>query len=244
MTAVETMAPPSSDVAALVSDAEYARLLAWPRGRPLEGLVADRAHGARAWYAAHGNPWVAARRVDIRQVESSAVTLASGATFHGVRFAERVRAGSAHAVVAVALTAGDAVASEARRLWDASLPDESYFLDRFAAAVTEELLRWASVWSCRSAESRGETVLFHLSPGCGGWPFDEQPTLMGMVSDDGTSTERVRMLPSGGLEPVHSLLAVLALTRLEHAPGDARDACRSCDLNRCAFRRAPYRRTA
>lgn len=243
MTEPVDVAPPGADLADAVSDREYARLLGWPRERAFEDLVAERASAARAWYAAHGEPWVAMRQVELASVEPNAVTLTNGAVFHGTAFASRVRDGEARALVALALTAGAAVEAEARRLWSDGRPDESYFLDRFGAAIAEELLRWASVWVCRDAESRGETVLFHLSPGCGGWPFEEQPTLMGLLANGGNQLGRVTMLESGGLVPSHSLLAVLALTRRQVAPRAASDACRSCDLTRCAFRRAPFRRT-
>ncbi|MFN8574972.1 MAG: hypothetical protein U0132_23170 [Gemmatimonadaceae bacterium] len=242
MTELLQATPSASELAAAVTDRELARLLSWPRERPFEGLIAERVAASRAWYAAHGDPWVATRRVGLRQVEPNAVTLETGAIFHGVDFARRVREGEAHAVMAVALTAGRAVEEESRRHWAEGRPDEGYFLDRLGAAVAEELLRWASVWACRDAESLGETVLFHLSPGCGGWPFEEQPTLMGMLTGGATSLGRVTMLESGGLTPGHSLLAVLALTRKPVAPESARDACRSCDLLRCTFRRAPFRR--
>jgi hypothetical protein len=187
---------------------------------------------------------VAARRLDLVRADDSGVALANGAVFHGRAFSDRLSAGGAHAVVALALTAGTWVEAEAKRLWQAGRPDESYFLDRLGAAVAEQLLRWASVWACRTAEAEGETVLFHLSPGCGGWPFSEQPTLLGLVADGGSrSIGPVTMLESGGLTPAHSLLAVLALTRLPAASTPA-DACRDCDLPGCAFRRAPFRRTA
>ena len=244
MSALAEVAPLASEIIYAVDDREFARLLGWPRERPFEDLVADRAVWAREWYARNGQPSVALRRVGLQRIEPNAVLLDNGATFHGVGFSRRLKEGGAHALVALALTAGELVDAEAKRLWAEGRPDEGFFLDRIGAAVAEELLRWASVRICRDAEAEGETVLFHLSPGCGGWPFEEQPTLMGLLADAGEATVgHVTMLESGGLVPAHSLLAVLALTRAQVAPSTASDCCRSCDLNRCAFRRAPYRRT-
>lgn len=37
---------------------EYARLLGYPPGKPLEGAVLERAEQAAAWYACHGRPRV------------------------------------------------------------------------------------------------------------------------------------------------------------------------------------------
>lgn len=243
MSALAEVAPSAAEIAEAVDNREFARLLGWPQGRPFDGLVAERAAGARDWYAQNGQPWVVMRRVGLRRIEPNAVLLESGATFHGAGFSHRLEVGGAHALVAVALTAGNLPEAESKRHWAEGRPDEGFFLDRFGAAVAEELLRWASVWVCRNAEAKGETVLFHLSPGCGGWPFEEQPTLMGLLADAGEATiGHVTMLESGGLVPGHSMLAVLAVTHTQVARSTASDACRSCDLNRCGFRRAPFRR--
>lgn len=43
--------PNVAELVAAVDEAEYARMLEWPRSRPLEGLVRERAEAARAWYA-------------------------------------------------------------------------------------------------------------------------------------------------------------------------------------------------
>jgi hypothetical protein len=42
---------------------EYARLLGYPAGRPLEGDVLSRAEEALGWYRSHGNPRVFSRVV-------------------------------------------------------------------------------------------------------------------------------------------------------------------------------------
>jgi hypothetical protein len=146
--------------------------------------------------------------------------------------------------VALAVTAGGNVDEESRRLWEQGKPDEAYFLDRFGAAVTEHLVFWASVWVCRESERAGETVLAHLSPGCGGWDLEEQAKLMSLIADGAEGVVGpLRMLPSMMMTPKNSLLAVRGLTRRAVAPSPA-DACRSCDLRPCAFRRAPYQGAA
>jgi len=234
--------PSAAELAAAVAEAEYLRLLGWPADRPLEGELATRAAEARAWYAAAGRPWAATRRIDLVTVAADRVHLATGESFGGAAFARRLAEAEAHAVVAAALTAGADIEREARHRWSAGQPDEGFFLDRFGAAVAEELVRWLSRELCRAAEPTGETVMFHLSPGCGSWPFSEQPTLQGLLTEPGVaSLGPITMLESGGLEPGHSLLAVLALTRRAGA-ATAADGCRTCDLGGCAFRRAPYRR--
>lgn len=244
MSGLRTVEPSGAALASEVAAAEYARLLGLPRARPLEGDLAERARDARAWYAEKGRPWIAARSMAIARLDEDAVALEGGTVFTSRSLAQRLRAGAAHRLVALAVTAGERVDEESRRLWDDGRPDEAYFLDRFGAAVAEHLVPWASVWFCRDSERDGETVLAHLSPGCADWSLAEQQGLMSAVSGGTDDTPGpLRMLSSGMLTPKNSLLAVRGLTR--HAvPASPADACRACDLTPCGFRRAPHRGAA
>jgi hypothetical protein len=236
--------PAAAEIATQVTPEEYARLLLLPRHKLREEPLAERADAARAWYAAHGRPWIGARRVDIAGLDAAGVTLAGGQSFTSPALAERLRAADSHAVVAVAATAGAEAEAEYRRHWTEGRPDEGFFVERFAVGVTEQLVRYAAAWTCRAAESAGETAVFHASPGCGSWPLEEQARLMNVLAaGPETSVGPVQMWPTGALSPVHSVLALVGLTRRRVAPTPA-DACRSCDLTPCSFRRAPYRRTA
>ena len=244
MSALATVEPPAADVAAQVTADEYARLLLIPRHKLLEVDLADRARSARAWYAERGRPWIGARRVDIARLDDAGVTLATGQAFRSAALSERLRGGDAHAVVAVAATAGAEAEAEYRRHWDEGRPDEGFFVERFAVGVAELLVRVATAWTCRASAAEGETALFHASPGCGSWPLQEQGLLMSVLAGDAAPTVGpVKMMPSGALTPVHSVLALVGLTRRQVAPTPA-DACRDCDLTPCAFRRAPYRKSA
>jgi hypothetical protein len=208
-----------------------------PRGAALEGDVRDRVEAARAWYAERGRPWAAARRAAIRSCEGGAVRLEDGTELRSALLGERLREGEAHGVVALAATAGREVADEVAARWATDRPDEAYFLDRFAAAVTERLVFWAAGELCRSSESAGETLLQHLSPGCGQWELADQHRVMALLVD-GARLGPLELLPSGALHPQHSLLAVLGVTR-RVAATSPEDLCRECDLTSCAFRRAP-----
>jgi hypothetical protein len=244
VSALLTVEPPPAEMAGQVTPAEYARLLLIPRHKLEDEALAERAHAARAWYAEHGRPWIGARRVDVARLDGGAVSLAAGATFASAALAERLRAGESHAVMAVAVTAGPEAEAEYRRHWAEGRPDEAFFVERFAVGVTEQLVRYASAWACRAAAAGGETALFHASPGCGSWPLEEQGKLMAVLAGGDTAgVGPVRMWPTGALSPVHSILALVGLTRRQVAP-TAADACRSCDLTPCSFRRAAYRRSA
>lgn len=240
MSGLARIEPDGRALAGAIDPAEYARLLGVPRTRTLEGAVAERAAAARAWYAAHGRPWAGARRVGIARIGADTIALETGHAFRSQALSERLRSGGASGLVALAVSAGPEVDAESQRHWEQGRPDEGYFLDRFGAAVAEHLVFWATVWVCRESEMDGETVLAHLSPGCGDWDLEEQAKLMGLIAGGADGIGPLRMLPSGMMTPKSSVLAVRGLTRRKVEPSPT-DACRSCDLSPCAFRRAPYR---
>ena len=228
-----------------IGDADLARLLGMPRHRPLEGAIAERAAGARSWYSEHGRPRIFSRRAEVEAVEPRAVRLANGRRLEGEALSRRLRDGRAHAALAVAVTAGPEVDAETERLWAAGLPDEAYFLDRLATAVVERLVAGATLHLCREGSAAGETALPHLSPGCGAWELAAQHEVWGWLSGgaSGEALAPLSILESGMLSPKLSILAVVGLTRAAGA-AQGEVGCRSCDLPRCAFRRAPFGKAA
>jgi hypothetical protein len=92
---------------------------------------------------------------------------------------------------------------------------------------------------CQVSEGSHETLTPHLSPGCGNWELEHQRTLWTAIFPDG-DLGPITLLDSGGLSPKNSILAAAGVTRLAVSASPF-DACRSCTLERCGFRRAPYR---
>ena len=230
-----------SDISDAISGRDYNRLLQLPRDRELEGELLDRAEKARAWYSRFGNPFVASKRVDVESVTQDSILLETGACLHSLVLAQRFVAGQAHALMVLAASAGTEVAEEVAKHWTEGRPDEGFFLDRFAVCVTEHLLFWAAATLCRSSESAQETLLPHLSPGCGHWDLNDQHKLMSLLTgvEGGATLGPLTMLSSGGLHPQHSVLAVMGVTHQNYGV-TPESLCRSCDMNPCKFRRAPY----
>ena len=243
---MSTDRPHAVELAAAISEPELMRLLGLPRTRGLAGELGERAQAARSWYAANGRPFAATRRVAVERLSASEVSLVDGTVLRSAALADGLRATDGHAVVVFAVSAGREVAAEIGRLWASDRPDEAYFLDRFAAAVTEALVLRTSGSECRQASGAGETLLPPLSPGCGRFEIGDQQRLMRLVGGVPTSDERLRqgpieLLPAGALDPPHSLLGVLGLTRQRLAAPTPEDLCRACALEACGFRRVPFR---
>ncbi len=245
MSALVDLSPAPAVIAARVSEAEYARLLLVPRARLAAGLLRERADAARAWYAGHGRPLALARGAEVVRVGDDAVLIAGGEALPGAALAGRVRAAEATRVLAVLASAGPEIDAAGAEAWADGRPDDGFFLERFGVAVAEELLRASAVALCREAEARGETLLPHLSPGCGDWELAAQAPLWGLLAA-GAGLGAVRLHESGQLTPKASILAAIgvAARREELASLDPRDACRACDLHPCGFRRAPHRGAA
>jgi hypothetical protein len=206
-------------LAGAIAPEDQARLLGLPRGRAFEGEIAERAAAARSWYAAHGRPFVAWRRVALRGLEAPRITLSSGAVLTSPALSRRLAAAQAHALVVLAASAGPEVGEEADRHWRGERPDEAFFLDRFGASVAERLVRFGAEALNRLGEAEGDTLLPHLSPGCGDWDLADQHRLWALLfGEDGVDKGPLRILDSGGLFPRHSVLAGLGVTRRKGQP--------------------------
>jgi hypothetical protein len=245
---MSALRPQGAELAAAVNERELLRLLGVPRGRELPGELGERAHAARAWYAANGRPFAAARRYAATRVSATEVQLEGGTGLRSGALADGMRAARGHAVIVLAVSAGREVAAETSRLWASDRPDEAYVLDRFAAAVTEALVLWASGAECRDASRAGETLLPPLSPGCGRFEIGDQQRLVGLLGGEPAPQQRLRLGPiellaTGALDPPYSLLAAFGVTRQPLAAATPEDLCRACELEPCAFRRAPRARS-
>ena len=225
-----------------VQPAEYLRLLGYPRDFVPAGRASELAEWAREWYAANGRPWVYEREVASLDLSSGAVRL-DGETFSSRRLYATLEEAGAHGAVLVAVSAGPEAEEEAQQLWREEKPDEYFFLEVYASAVVEHLVTTAGARLCGWAEERRMAVLPHYSPGYSGWDIGEQGRLLELF---GTCLPgALQVLPSGGLQPKKSLLAVFGLTRHVNRVQRLTDLmpCENCSFSPCQFRRAPYRRS-
>jgi hypothetical protein len=226
-----------------VREEEYRRLLGLPRGRSLEGRVAELAAWAADWYARHGRPWRVAREVASLKLEAETVRV-EGVAFTSTTLAERLSRAGARGAVIAGVGAGSEAELEARRLWDAGRPDEYFFLEIYASAVVEQLVTELGALLCAWADAREQAVLPHYSPGYPGWELADQPALLELLLAGGEPLpSALEVLWSGQLRPKQSLLGLFGVapkservaSLQEHIP------CAACSFAPCGFRRAPYR---
>ena len=147
-----------------VPEAEYRRLLGYPKHRELEGRARELADEACAWFAAHGRPWIYAREAEDLELRDGGVRIDSF-DFSSKRLRDILVEARAHSMILAAVGAGSECEDHARKLWEEGKPDEYYFLKVFGSAVVEHLIALVSGRMCSRAEENKMAVLPHFSPG-------------------------------------------------------------------------------
>lgn len=223
-----------------VRETEFLRLLGMPAGHRAPELQ-PLMDWAREWYAEHGRPWVYARSVDNFACDSDQLRV-EGRAFASDELCRRLRRAEADSAVLVAVSAGPEAEQEAHRRWIAEKPDEYYFLETYASAVTEHLLAQVGARICAAAEVNGLAVLPHYSPGYTRWQLMDQLALHALISRDANLPGPLTILDSGMLIPKKSQLGLFGITSRRDLvrPLDEFIPCRQCGFHPCAFRRVPY----
>jgi len=206
-----------------IDQAEYNRLLGYPRNHELTGRAKELSDWARAWYSEHGRPWTYSREA---QWPSD--------RFNSPRLARMLVDAESHGVVVAAISAGPELEAEAHRLWLEEKPDEYFFLEMYGSVVVEHLVMTTGARLCDWAEKQCMSVLPHYSPGYPEWDISDQGRLLELIQPP----DRLEVLESGALRPKKSLLAVFGLTR--HRPQESLIPCRNCSYAPCQYRRSPH----
>jgi hypothetical protein len=223
-------------------EAEYRRLLGYPRDHELTGRALELAEWAWGWYAEHGRPWWYARQAPV-DLEDGRVRIES-VSFSSSRLYQSLAQAGAASVMLVAVGAGGECEREARRLWDEGKPDEYFFLEVYGSAVVEALVVAAAFRLCEWADAHRLAILPHYSPGYPDWDIAQQGSLRDLIGLERRPelAETVRVLESGMLQPKKSLLAVFGVT--QHMDRVQRLTslvpCTNCSLAGCQYRRSPY----
>jgi hypothetical protein len=228
-----------------VLEAEYLRLLGYPRGHEPGGRVKELMAWARDWYAQHGRPWVYHRRAGLA-TDASTLRL-DNVEFGSPRLREHLQHHGATGAVLVAVSAGRECEEHARELWNEGKPDEYFFLEIYGSAVVEDLVARTSGRLCDAVSRDGLMAVPHYSPGYAGWDVAEQNKLFELINARASRPlpGPLDVLTSGMLKPKKSLLAVFGLAPVTVArPVALGTPCEGCSFSPCRYRRAPYRHDA
>jgi hypothetical protein len=227
-----------------VQEAEFKRLLGYPRAHVLEGRARELADSTRQWYVDHGRPWFYAREMENLELANEQLKI-HGAEFSSKHLHDQFSAAQAHGAVLVAVSAGGECEARARELWQAGKPDEYFFMEMYGSAVVEHLISQANGRICGWADSHKMVALPHYSPGYSGWDVADQIKLWPLICQNRTQDfpGPLEVMDTGMLRPKKSLLAVVGITRrLDKMQGSRHLVpCENCALPGCQYRRAPYK---
>ena len=227
-----------------VQEAEYTRLLGYPRHHVMTERARELAHWARRWYAENGTPWIYAGRTEALCVSDEEFSI-DGIAFSAERLRKQLSDAQAHAVMLVAVSAGATCEEKARQLWQEEKPDEYFFLEVYGSAVVEHLITTAGARFCAWADRKGVAILPHYSPGYPEWDVAEQGRLLHLIrtQDDEGMPAEMQVLETGMLRPKKSLLAVFGITAQVERVQRLTDLvpCKSCPMQACQYRRRPYK---
>ena len=88
-----------------VQEAEYRRLLGYPKQHVPDGRARELADQARAWYAENGKPWIYARQTSGLELKNKRLRM-HGTEFASKQLHDQFAAAQAHTAVLVAVSAG------------------------------------------------------------------------------------------------------------------------------------------
>jgi hypothetical protein len=230
----------------VVQEAEYKRLLGYPRPYVMTGRARELADWARDWYAQNGSPRIYARKVDSLHLTEDGFSI-DGVSFSTGYVRQQLLDAQAQDAMLVAVSAGPECEAYARQLWQEEKPDEYFFLEVYGSTVVEHLITMAGHHFCAWADQRGLAMLPHYSPGYPGWQISDQPQLWGLIQQQMPAEwdSKVQVLDSGMLQPKKSLLALLGITAQVEQVGRLTELipCDRCALQACQYRRVPYKHT-
>ncbi|MBP7141681.1 MAG: hypothetical protein KBA71_07215 [Opitutaceae bacterium] len=181
-----------------ISEACYRRFLRLPASRPMEGRLEENAIFVRTWFAAHARPWSVSAPVTLA-VEGDTL-LADGEAFLSPQLVSRI--GTRGCGMLLAVSAGPEAEQEAAARWRADEPDLYYFIECYASAVVDTLLRKA----CTQLGSRE-----FWCPGYREWPLVQMPRLLDLLQRKTSLPGPLRVLESGMLTPRKSQIALVPL---------------------------------
>ena len=227
-------------------EAEYLRLLGYPKNHPLQGRARELANDAQAWFAKNGRPWICAREIPSLELKHGNSCI-GGVEFSSKKLREILFEARAHSTLLVAVSAGKECEQHAGELWKEGKPDEYFFLETCGSAVVEQLITLASGRICAWADGNQMAALPHFSPGYSGWEITEQIPLWKLFQKHsvGDFPGELDVLDSGMLQPKKSQLAVVGLTRDKEKARRFQKLipCENCSLPDCRYRRSAYKRS-
>lgn len=211
----------------------YMRRLGFPKDYELPEQAQENMGWSAKWYAENGNPWLKIFELKVGLV-NGILTLNNTAT-EAPKVYKRFEKHQVEKALLIVTTAGEKVDVESTELWSSDTPDKAFFLETYAACVTESLVAFAVDNIKNWAANKNEHALARYSPGYPGWELKEQQTLMKIIKEVADELP-ISISETSLLLPLKSQISMVGIHEIEELSqkSEIKIECMECTFNNCA----------
>jgi hypothetical protein len=119
-------------------------------------------------------------------------------------------------------------------LWASDYPDRAFFLDTFAASVTEAIVSFAVDYITDWTAQKNMQALSRYSPGYPGWDLNEQFLLMDIIEKDFAKEIPITISDTALLSPLKSQLSLIGIYTGEANEKSVDIVCAQCSFMDCS----------
>ncbi len=217
-----------------VDQNHYQRRLGFPKNYDPPGHIMETMEWASQWFHKQGDPWLELYEVKVSMFNEDIYL--NDHRIRAPKVLKRFKKYGVEKALLIAATAGDKVDLETRSLWSSGHPDKGFFLETYAASVTEILIEFAVVQIKEWAHLKGVKSLSRYSPGYPGWELNEQRILMDIIYQYQKDIP-ISLSETSLLSPLKSQLSLVGIHRNEQDEKEIKAACMQCDFNNCSCRK-------
>lgn len=210
----------------------YMRRLGFPSDYELPEHMEETMVMTTSWYEEHGQPWLGIYEVDV--IVDGDKIMFDGVKIDSEKIYKRFQKHGVKKAVIVLATAGVRSDERIKELWEEH-PDQSFFLDAYAASVTESIINFAVDYLKSWSILKGQKVLSRYSPGYIGWDLTQQKTLMDVILKKQDDLP-VTLTDSALLYPLKSQISVIGLHTNVNDIKEVKTACSMCSFRSCSCR--------
>jgi len=211
----------------------YIRRLGFPKDYEVPEHIQESMDWAADWYRKNGNPWLEIYELDVA-LEDGNLLLNKNKT-EAPKIYKRFEKYGVKKALLIASTAGNTVDVKTTELWASDHPDRAFFLDTFAASVTEAIVSFAVDYIKDWTAQKNMKSLSRYSPGYPGWDLKEQFLLMNIIEKDFVKEIPITISDTTFLlSALKSQLSLIGIYQGENIEKSVEIECTQCSFMDCS----------
>lgn len=210
----------------------YIRRLGYPKDYEVPEHIQESMDWAVDWYRKNGNPWLQIYELDV-VLKDDNLFLNTNKT-QAPKVFKRFQKYTVNKALLMASTAGNTVDKKTTELWSSDYPDRAFFLDTFAASVTEAIVSFAVDYIKDWTGQKNMQPLSRYSPGYPGWDLKEQFLLMDIIKNISKNPIPITISDTALLAPLKSQLSLIGIYKGETNEKSVDIECSQCSFMDCS----------